>query len=316
MSDWRRITKCLLLSTGTYGRDIGTSLPQLLWKLIEVIPEGCMLRVGMTNPPYILEHLEEMGKVFASDRIYKFLHVPVQSGSDSVLGEMKREYCRKEFERVVDTLRDSVPGITIATDIICGFPTETEADFEETMTLCGKYEFPSLFINQFYPRPGTPAAQMKRIPANQVKLRTKRLTDLFNTYEPYTNRIGNEYTALVTDISHDKKHYVGHNQFYEQILLPMEKDLLGKSANVRIVSATKFSMIGEILESKDAWKSCTTLKADLHEQVSTPALVSTCTNGEDEVVFAKKDVLIYYVLIAVFLAIVYRYIWKLLSDYS
>lgn len=91
--------------TGTYGRDIGSSLPELLWKLIEVIPDGCMLRVGMTNPPYILEHLEEMGKIFQSPRIYSFLHVPVQSGSDSVLGEMKREYCRKDFENVVDTLR-------------------------------------------------------------------------------------------------------------------------------------------------------------------------------------------------------------------
>lgn len=64
-----------------------------------------MLRVGMTNPPYILEHLEEMAKIFATPRVYAFLHIPVQSGSDSVLGEMKREYCRNEFERVVDFLR-------------------------------------------------------------------------------------------------------------------------------------------------------------------------------------------------------------------
>lgn len=62
----------------------------------------------------------------------------------------------------------SVPGITIATDIICGFPTETEEDFEETMDLCAKYKFPSLFINQFYPRPGTPAARMVKIPPTQV----------------------------------------------------------------------------------------------------------------------------------------------------
>lgn len=273
------------------------------------------MRVGMTNPPYILEHLEEIGKIFtSSNRVYKFLHIPVQSGSDSVLGEMKREYCRKEFENVVDTLRASVPGITIATDIICGFPTESEADFEETVTLCAKYEFPSLFINQFYPRPGTPAAQMKRIPANQVKLRTKRLTDLFNTYEPYTGRGGEEYTVLVTDISHDKKYYVGHNKFYEQILLPMEKNLLGKSVNVKILSATKFSMMGEILDAKETWRSCTTLKADVHEQISTTALVSSCTNGEEEELAPKKDTYIYYILIVVFLAVIYRYAWKLLGD--
>lgn len=67
-------------------RDIGTSLPELLWKLTEVIPNGCMLRVGMTNPPYILEHLEEISKILQTPSVYAFLHVPVQSGSDSVLG--------------------------------------------------------------------------------------------------------------------------------------------------------------------------------------------------------------------------------------
>lgn len=175
--------------TGTYGRDLGTSLPELLWKLIEVIPDGCMLRVGMTNPPYILEHLEEMSKILANERVYAFLHVPVQSGSDYVLNEMKREYNRKEFEHVVSFLRERVPGVTIATDIICGFPCETEEDFSETMTLCETYKFPSLFINQFFPRPGTPAARMERIPANLVKIRTKKLTDLFYTYEPYQHKV-------------------------------------------------------------------------------------------------------------------------------
>lgn len=92
--------------TGTYGRDIGTSLPVLLWALVDVIPEGCRLRLGMTNPPYILEHLDEMSKVLNHPRVYSFLHVPVQSGSDSVLGEMKREYCRKDFMHVVDFLQE------------------------------------------------------------------------------------------------------------------------------------------------------------------------------------------------------------------
>lgn len=95
-----------MLISGTYGRDIDTSLPKLLWKLIEVIPDGCMMRVGMTNPPYILEHLEEMGRILATAKVYAFLHVPVQSGSDSVLSDMKREYNRADFEQVVNILRD------------------------------------------------------------------------------------------------------------------------------------------------------------------------------------------------------------------
>lgn len=169
---------------------------------------------------------------------------------------MKREYCRKDFEHVVDFLRSRVPGLTIATDIICGFPTETEQDFEETMTLCEKYRFPSLFINQFFPRPGTPAAKMERIPANLVKKRTKRLTDLFYSYEPYVGREGQIYTVLVTEVSHDKLHYVGHNKSYEQVLLPMRDNLLGTRVNVRITGATKFSMTAEILDEERDWTRC------------------------------------------------------------
>lgn len=246
--------------TGAYGRDIGSSLPELLWKLVDVIPQNSMMRVGMTNPPYILEHLDEMAKILQHPKVYSFLHVPVQSGSDSVLGDMKREYCRSDFERVVDTLRAKVPGVTIATDIICGFPTETEDDFEETMSLCGKYKFPSLFINQFFPRPGTPAANMTRIPADQVKKRTKRLTELFNSYHPYAERVGEVYNVLVTEVSHDNLHYVGHNKYYEQVLLPMRKNLLGSLVRVRITSTTKFGMIAELLDDEKDWTKCTETK--------------------------------------------------------
>ncbi|XP_058463897.1 threonylcarbamoyladenosine tRNA methylthiotransferase [Malaya genurostris] len=245
--------------TGTFGRDIGSSLPELLWKLIDVIPDGCMLRLGMTNPPYILEYLNEMAKILNHPKVYSFLHIPVQSGSDSVLADMKREYCLSDFEHIVDFLQYSVPGITIVTDIICGFPTETETDFEETMALCEKYRFPSLFINQFYPRPGTPAAKMQRIPPSLVKVRTKRLTEFFLSYEPYASKyaIGDQQTILVTEISFDKKYYVGHNKNYEQFLLPMKEGLLGKIVQVRVVAITKFSVLAEIAQDQKDWISCT-----------------------------------------------------------
>lgn len=290
--------------TGAYGRDIGSSLPELLWKLVEVIPENCMLRVGMTNPPYILEHLEEIAKVLQHPRVYSFLHVPVQSGSDSVLGDMKREYCRKDFEHVVDFLREKVPHVTIATDIICGFPTETEADFEETITLCEKYKFPSLFINQFFPRPGTPAAKMTRIPAHLVKKRTKRLTDLFNSYHPYAGREGKVYNVLVTEISHDKLHYVAHNKSYEQILLPMRDNLLGTSVRVRITSTTKFSMNAEILDSEEEWTRCS--------QPSTSTTSTSLTKNTEN--YLTLDVILQkYLGIALLLgvvAFVVQWLWR------
>ncbi|XP_043494487.1 threonylcarbamoyladenosine tRNA methylthiotransferase [Polistes fuscatus] len=231
--------------TGTYGRDIGTNLPELLWELVKVIPNGCMMRIGMTNPPYIIEHLEEMSKILDHPRVYSFLHIPVQSGSDQILVDMKREYSCSEFEYVVDFLKSRIPNITIATDIICGFPTETENDFEETMNLCKKYKFPNLFINQFFPRPGTPAAKMRRVPTQEVKQRTKRLTELFHSYQPYDHKIGQIEKVLVTELSHDKLHYVGHNKFYEQVLVPKQEEYLGKMISVKIVRATKYSMEGQ-----------------------------------------------------------------------
>lgn len=234
--------------TGAYGRDIGSSLPELLWQLVEVIPEGCRLRLGMTNPPYILDHLSEMAKILNHDRVYTFLHVPVQAGSDAVLADMKREYSVADFEKVIDFLRERADGITIITDIIAGFPTETEEDFQETMNLVKKYKFPSLFINQFFPRPGTPAAKMKRIPTQNVKKRTKEITEFFHTYKPYENRLGKIYTVLVTETSHDGNYYVGHNEFYEQILVPKRPELMGKMFQVKIVDSCKFSMTGQLLE--------------------------------------------------------------------
>ncbi|XP_053570767.1 threonylcarbamoyladenosine tRNA methylthiotransferase [Bombina bombina] len=239
--------------TGAYGRDIGTDLPTLLWKFVEVIPEGAMLRLGMTNPPYILEHLEEMAKILNHPRVYAFLHIPVQSASDSVLMDMKREYCIADFKRVVDFLKERVPGITIATDIICGFPGETDEDFQETLKLVEEYKFPSLFINQFYPRPGTPAAKMVQVPAHVKKQRTKELSHLFHSYSPYDHKTGERQKVLVTEESFDSQYYVAHNRFYEQVLVPKEPTFMGKMVEVDIFESGKHFMKGRPVSNSEIY---------------------------------------------------------------
>ena len=133
-------------------------MPELMQTLLDELPDGCMLRVGMTNPPYMLQHLDEIAQLLRHPRCYAFLHVPVQSGSDSVLHGMRREYTCAEFETVAKQLTAEVPEMTLATDIICGFPGETEADHDATLRLVSHYKFPILNISQFYPRQGTPAA--------------------------------------------------------------------------------------------------------------------------------------------------------------
>jgi len=207
----------------------------------------------MTNPPYILEHVEEMAKILSHPRVYSFIHIPVQSGSDSVLDAMKRKYTVAEFKKVVNALTEGTKeagGITIATDIICGFPTETEEDFEKTMDLMREFRFPVTHISQFYPRPGTPAAKMTRIPTGIVKNRSRKITNFFESYEAYGDEIiGTEQEVLVTEINSGSGDlYVAHNRYYNQVLVPRTKNLLGKLCRVRITKKGKYFLMGEVIE--------------------------------------------------------------------
>ncbi|XP_016063980.1 PREDICTED: threonylcarbamoyladenosine tRNA methylthiotransferase-like [Miniopterus natalensis] len=208
--------------------------------LRETVP--CFVKIINVSPSIFLK---EMAKILNHPRVYAFLHIPVQSASDSVLMEMKREYCVADFKRVVDFLKEKVPGITIATDIICGFPGETDQDFQETVKLVEEYKFPSLFINQFYPRPGTPAAKMEQVPAQVKKQRTKDLSRVFHSYSPYDHKIGERQQVLVTEESFDSKFYVAHNRFYEQVLVPKNPTFMGKMVEVDIYESGKHFMKGQ-----------------------------------------------------------------------
>ena len=240
--------------TGAYGIDLGTDITRLLKDITAVLPTdgSCMLRLGMTNPPYILSHLDAVAEAMHHPSVYAFLHIPVQAGSDAVLDRMKREYVVADFFKVADTLLKKVPGITIATDIICGFPGETEADWAATMELCRKYEFIELHLSQFYPRPGTPAARMKRVDTKEVKRRSRELTKYIESYRPHDHLVGTTQRVWVTDVAKDKVSLVGHTKSYVQVLLPGGPEnaarLMGKSAEVKIATAHRWYVTGELLE--------------------------------------------------------------------
>ena len=185
-------------------------MPELLWAIVEALPDGVMLRLGMTNPPHIREHMAEVAAVLRHPRVFKFLHIPVQSGSSRVLEAMRREYTVEHFEELADFMRASVPGITLATDIICGFPTETEDDFELTLRLLEKYRFPIVNIAQFYPRPGTAAARMPRLSSAVVKARSRRVTTLFEAYGTWGPLVGTQQRVWVSELGKDPRYVVGH----------------------------------------------------------------------------------------------------------
>nr|CDS29464.1 CDK5 regulatory subunit associated protein [Hymenolepis microstoma] len=280
---------------GAYGRDLSRSeyplatsppslasqwpdhltLADLLYALVPTIPRGAMMRLGMTNPPYILDQLEYVSVVLRDPRVYAFIHIPVQSGSNNVLDAMRREYTVEEFQSVVDFLSDEVHSVqgdkmTVATDIICGFPNETEADFQKTLQLVEKNRFPVLFINQFFARPGTPAATMERSATTAaVKLRTKALHNLFRSYQPYAGREGRQYRVLITETSTDGKHYVGHTKAYEQILILKEPGLHGRIVEVTVTECDKFFMRG-VVTDRGPYDSLCEDFSDAHEYLQIP----------------------------------------------
>lgn len=166
--------------TAAYGMDYGgpSALPSLLRKLTK-IPGRYFIRVGMMNPWTLRTALEEILEAFTDPHIYRFFHIPVQSGSDRVLRMMGRPYTAEEFLSTVRRIRETFPRCVLSTDVIVGFPGETEEDFERSVELIERVKPPVLNITRFSPRPGTPAASLKcSLPGWKVKERSRRLTEL------------------------------------------------------------------------------------------------------------------------------------------
>ena len=158
----------------SWGRDIGTSLPALL-RAADDLPGQFMIRVGMMNPATVKGILEDLIEAFAGDHIFKFLHLPVQSGSDPVLDRMGREYSVADFEEIVTAFRDRYPKITLATDMIVGFCGETEKDFSASLDLIDRVLPNKVNITRYSPRPFTPVSSEKDFPDWVKKDRSRRM---------------------------------------------------------------------------------------------------------------------------------------------
>lgn len=190
--------------TGCYGRDIGTDLGELVRSMLAKEGEY-RIRIGMMNPNSLRPVLDSVLEVFEDGRVYRFLHIPVQSGSDSVLDSMKRHYTSEEFFSLVDTIRARYPDMSIATDLITGFPGETDADHAASCELIRRLRADTVNITRFSARPGTEAFSMKQINGNVSKARSTELTEVKNDTEKDVNSsmVGGTYRCLVTEISPD-----------------------------------------------------------------------------------------------------------------
>jgi MiaB-like tRNA modifying enzyme len=227
---------------GCYGFDIGSSLPELVQKVSE-IERDFMLRVGMMNPMYLPRIKDNLLKSFENDKVFKFLHIPVQSGSDKVLKDMKRVHTSKIFYDANLEFRKRFDRFTIATDIIVGFPTETEEDFAKTVDLINKTRPDIVNLSRYSARSGTKASQMKQIDVDIVKHRSKIVFDLAKKISQERNEewIGWQGEVLFDEVSNGITK--GRNFAYKQVITD-DKVRLGQKANVKIEDAAPNGLYG------------------------------------------------------------------------
>ena len=230
---------------GCYGLDIGADLPELV-NAVSEIDNKFFIRVGMMNPMYMPKIRDGLLKSFESTKVFKFLHVPVQSGSNKVLNDMKRGHTEQTFRDVTNKFRDKFEKFTISTDVIVGFPTETEEDFEATLKLLKETKPDIVNLSRYSQRPGTYAAEMRQIDVTEVKRRSKTAYELINEISEENNKnwIGWEGQVIFDEEHEDQIR--GRNFAYKPIFVK-EKPKIGQISTVKIIDSTTHSLIGQIM---------------------------------------------------------------------
>jgi len=229
---------------GCYGLDIGTDLPTLV-NAVSEIQEDFMIRVGMMNPMYMPRIKQKLIESYDNDKVFKFLHLPVQSGSDKVLNDMKRGHTSETFREIVKRTKDRFDDFTISTDIIVGFPSETEEDFQKTLTLLDETKPDVVNLSKYSARPGTDAAELKQIDAVEIKRRSKIIFEQINKISLESNKKWIGWKGKVLFDENTEEGIKGRNYAYKPIAV-QEKVSIGDSHVVEITDATRKRLIGKI----------------------------------------------------------------------
>ncbi|MCK9526380.1 MAG: tRNA (N(6)-L-threonylcarbamoyladenosine(37)-C(2))-methylthiotransferase MtaB [Limnochordia bacterium] len=234
---------------GLYGADLDPplSLARISAKVART-PGLSRLRIGSVDPHEITDEL--IGLVATDPVLCRHMHIPLQSGSDAVLGRMKRNYTGGQFREIVSALRDRVPQIAITTDIMVGFPGETEEDFLQTMDLARDVAFSKIHVFQYSKRAGTRAARFPdQIASAQKEDRSRRLIQLGEAMAERFHRsfIGKNVEVLVEQMQ--KGQAIGHTDNYVKVTFPElpDEDLVGDVVFVRILSASVDGVQGHVM---------------------------------------------------------------------
>jgi len=231
---------------GAYGAERKTNIARLMKR----IGEGCKdyedkirIRIGMMNPQHAKNFIDELLEAYDYKIFYKFVHLPIQSGNDRILNLMRRNYTKEEFLEIAKVLKKK--GVEIATDIIVGFPTEKDEEFEETLDVLKKIEPIVTNVSKFSLRINTEASKMQQLPNKIIKQRSVEASLFVRKLQFQKNikDIGKVFRVLITEENNEIK---GRNQNYKQIIIKGAKKIEESWVNVKIFSATSTSLIGKI----------------------------------------------------------------------
>jgi MiaB/RimO family radical SAM methylthiotransferase len=233
--------------TASYGVDSGEKLGDLLQRICKVKGDF-RIRVGMMNPATSLPQLNSILSAYTSDKMYKFLHVPVQSGDNDILHKMNRKYTISEFKEILHQFRSKYPDSVFSTDIIVGFPSETDNQFTNTMKLVQNCKPDITNITRYSARPLTKAKAMKgRIATIVAKKRSRILTQLCQKISEENNRscIGKAYTILVTKKGRNST-FLGRAENYRTVIVKQPVHI-GKFYHAEIVDAGVTFLVGKLI---------------------------------------------------------------------
>ena len=238
-------------NVNAYGKDLDEDY-DFATLLGEVSQTGIPRVRFMTSHPWDFtdKMIEVIGKC---ENIMPYVHLPIQSGSDRILKLMGRKYTKKEYLELVNKIREKIPGVSITTDIIVGFPGETEEDFLETLEVVNtvKYDLAYTFI--FSPREGTPAAKMEdNTPMEEKKERLARLNELINKYALLSNEKMKDKTVnvLIIGESDKKDKYMGYTDNMKLVNVECGSECLGKIVPVHITGVKTWSLDGEVVNDR------------------------------------------------------------------
>lgn len=232
---------------GCYGLDIGSDLPELVGAVASV-PGRFRVRVGMMNPMYMPRILGGLLDAFASEKVYRFMHLPVQSGSAAVLSAMRRANTAAAFAGAAAAFRKRFGRFTVATDVIVGFPGETDGDFEETMGLLRDARPEIVNVSRYSARPGTDAAGMEQVDVGTVRRRSRAASELAASISREANAgmVGSVCEALFVERTDDGG-LKGRDDRYRPVYVGAGSGAEpGQVRTVRVTGSTDHGLSGEL----------------------------------------------------------------------